>query len=37
MADLLVQPKTRQGLRLEGSPQEMAQGLAEKLHQLGLI
>jgi electron transfer flavoprotein beta subunit len=37
MADLLVQRKTRQGLRLEGSPQEMAQGLAEKIHQLGLI
>jgi len=37
MADLLVQPKTRQGLRLEGSPREMARGLAEKLHQLGVI
>jgi hypothetical protein len=37
MADLLVQPKTRQGQRLEGSPEEMAQQLADKIHQLGLI
>jgi electron transfer flavoprotein beta subunit len=37
MADLLLRPKTRQGLRLEGSPQEMAQRLAEKIQQLGVI
>lgn len=37
MADLLVRQKTRQGLRLEGSPEEMAQHLAEKIHQLGVI
>jgi len=37
MADLLVRKKTRQGLRLEGSPEEMAQQLADKIHQLGVI
>ncbi len=37
MADLLVRHKTRQGLRLPGSPEEMAHRLAEKLHQLGVI
>jgi electron transfer flavoprotein beta subunit len=37
MADLLVRHKARQGLRLEGSPEEMAQQLADKIHQLGLI
>jgi hypothetical protein len=37
MADLLVRQKTRQGQRLEGTPEEMAQTLAEKIHQLGLI
>ncbi|MEW6387689.1 MAG: electron transfer flavoprotein subunit beta/FixA family protein [Thermodesulfobacteriota bacterium] len=37
MADLLVQPKTRRGRRLEGTPEEMAQQLADKIHQLGVI
>jgi electron transfer flavoprotein beta subunit len=37
MADLLVRQKTRQGLRLEGSPEEMARRLAEKFQQLGVI
>jgi electron transfer flavoprotein beta subunit len=37
MADLLLRPKTRQGLRLEGSPEEMAHRLVDKIHQLGLI
>jgi len=37
MADLLVRHKTRQGLRLEGSPEEMAQHLAARIHQLGVI
>ena len=37
MADLLVRHKTRQGLRLEGSPEEMAHRLVEKIHQLGVI
>lgn len=37
MADLLVRQKARQGLRLEGTPEEIAQRLAEKIHQLGLI
>jgi electron transfer flavoprotein beta subunit len=37
MADLRVQKKTRQGLRLEGSPEEIAQRLAEKIHRLGVI
>jgi electron transfer flavoprotein beta subunit len=37
MADLLVRQKARQGLRLEGGPEEMAQQLADKIHQMGLI
>jgi electron transfer flavoprotein beta subunit len=37
MADLLVRHKTRQGLRLEGTPEEIAQQLADKMHQLGVI
>ena len=37
MADLLVRQKTRQGLRLEGSPEEISQQLVEKIHQLGVI
>jgi electron transfer flavoprotein beta subunit len=37
MADLLVHYKTRQGLRLQGSPEEMVQRLADKIHQLGVI
>ncbi|MGB8993228.1 MAG: electron transfer flavoprotein subunit beta/FixA family protein [Desulfobaccales bacterium] len=37
MADLLVRQKTRQGLRLQGSPEEVVRRLAEKFHQLGVI
>lgn len=37
MADLLVRRRGRQGLRLEGSPEEMARQLADKIHQLGVI
>jgi electron transfer flavoprotein beta subunit len=37
MAELLLRQKARQGLRLEGSPEEMARGLVEKIHQLGMI
>jgi electron transfer flavoprotein beta subunit len=37
MADLLLRPKARQGLRLEGSPQEMARLLVDKIIQLGAI
>ena len=37
MADLLVRQKARQGLRLEGSPEEISQRLVEKIHQLGVI
>lgn len=37
MADLLVRQKKRQGLHLEGSPEEIARQLADKLAQLGLI
>jgi electron transfer flavoprotein beta subunit len=37
MADLLLRPKSRRGVRLEGSPEDMAQLLADKIHQLGLI
>lgn len=37
MADLLVRPRGRRGLRLEGSPGEMARQLAEKIHQLGVV
>jgi electron transfer flavoprotein beta subunit len=37
MADLLVRQKGRRGLRLEGSPEEIAQQLADKIHQMGLI
>lgn len=37
MADLLVIQKGREGLRLEGSPEEMAQQLADKIHRLGVI
>jgi electron transfer flavoprotein beta subunit len=37
MADLLVRQRGRRGLRLEGSPEEMAQQLAEKIHRMGLI
>jgi electron transfer flavoprotein beta subunit len=37
MADFLLRQKARQGLRLEGSPEEIAQQLADKIHQLGVI
>jgi electron transfer flavoprotein beta subunit len=37
MAGLLVHQKARQGLRLQGSPEEIAQRLVEKIHQLGVI
>jgi electron transfer flavoprotein beta subunit len=37
MADLLLREKGRQGLRLEGSPEEIAHQLADKIRQLGFI
>jgi electron transfer flavoprotein beta subunit len=37
MADLLLRQKGRQGLRLEGNPEEMARLLVDKIHQMGLI
>lgn len=37
MADLLVRRPGRQGLRLEGTPEEMAQQLADKIHRLGIV
>jgi electron transfer flavoprotein beta subunit len=37
MADLLVRQKTRQGLRLQGSPEEVVRRLVDKIHQLGVI
>ncbi len=37
MADLLVRHQTRQGLRLTGSPEEIARQLADKIHQMGII
>jgi hypothetical protein len=37
MADLLIRRKVRQGLRLEGSPEEIARLLADKISQLGAI
>jgi len=37
MADLLLQKKERQGLRLSGKPGEIARQLAEVIHQLGII
>lgn len=37
MADLLVRQKKRQGLRLTGSPEEIARQLADKINQLGII
>jgi electron transfer flavoprotein beta subunit len=37
MADMLLRKRGRQGLRLEGSPEEVAQQLAQKIHQLGFI
>jgi len=37
MADLLLRPKVRQGLRLEGSTEEIARRLADRINQLGII
>jgi electron transfer flavoprotein beta subunit len=37
MADLLVRPRGRGGLRLEGTPEEMVRLLVDKIHQMGLI
>jgi len=37
MADMLLRKKGRQGLRLEGSPEEIAHQLANKISQLGFI
>ena len=37
MADMLLRKKGRQGLRLEGSPEEIAHQLANKIRQLGFI
>jgi len=37
MADLLLQPKQRKGIRLTGNPEEIARKLVDKIHQLGII
>jgi electron transfer flavoprotein beta subunit len=37
MADLLVRRKVRQGLRLEGTPEEIVRQLADKISQLGML
>jgi electron transfer flavoprotein beta subunit len=37
MADMLLRKRGRQGLRLEGSPEEIAPELAQKIRQLGFI
>jgi electron transfer flavoprotein beta subunit len=37
MADLLLQPKQRKGIRLTGDPEEIARKIADKIHQLGII
>ncbi|MFZ5450977.1 MAG: electron transfer flavoprotein subunit beta/FixA family protein [Thermodesulfobacteriota bacterium] len=37
MADLQVRQQGRQGLRLEGSPEEMARQLVDKIYRLGVI
>jgi electron transfer flavoprotein beta subunit len=37
MADLLLRPKVRQGLRLTGSPAEIAQQLADRINRMGLL
>jgi electron transfer flavoprotein beta subunit len=37
MADMLLRKRGRQGQRLEGRPEEVAQQLAQKIHQLGFI
>lgn len=37
MADLLLAKKQRKGIRLDGSSEDIARQLAEKIHQLGLL
>jgi electron transfer flavoprotein beta subunit len=37
MADLLLQSKQRKGIRLTGDPEKIAQQLADKIHQLGIV
>jgi len=37
MADVQVIPKTRQGRRLQGTPEELARQLAEQIHRWGVI
>jgi electron transfer flavoprotein beta subunit len=37
MADLLVRQRSRQGLQLTGSPEEIARQVADKIHQMGII
>jgi electron transfer flavoprotein beta subunit len=37
MADLEVRQRSRQGLRLTGSPEDIARQLADKIHQMGII
>jgi electron transfer flavoprotein beta subunit len=37
MADLLLRKKEREGVRLVGSPEEIAQQLADKMYQLGIL
>ena len=37
MADILLRKKKREGLRLEGSPEEIAQQLADKMYQIGIL
>ncbi|MFZ5448996.1 MAG: electron transfer flavoprotein subunit beta/FixA family protein [Thermodesulfobacteriota bacterium] len=37
MADILLRPKTRQGVRLTGSPEDIARQLADKISQMGII
>jgi len=37
MADILLRKKKREGLRLEGSPEEIAQQLADKMYQMGIL
>lgn len=37
MADILLRQKQRQGERLEGTPEEIAKGLADRIYRLGII
>ena len=37
MADLLLRKKHREGVRLSGSPEEIAQQLADKMYQMGIL